>query len=206
MVIPWGMRAIALICIASCFVLRSAAVAEQVSISWQTTDKTVAADAENTTREGMATIPDGEKAHITSHIVHNFGPGSGTTGGNAYGTMTYKFDDGSGFDLRFVGIWNSITLRTAGIFTGGLSELRGDLQPDRLRPQHGCRGAEGAGVGRRADLAAPHHQSPRALPRPVPPRWLTLAGDPHVECLRFPRPGFQSENPRGHRIKIFLIL
>ena len=34
---------------------------------------------------------------------------------------------------------------------------------------HGGRGVEGAGVGRRADLAAPHHPDPRALPRPVRP-------------------------------------
>ena len=34
---------------------------------------------------------------------------------------------------------------------------------------HGRRGDEGAGVGRRADLAAPHHPDPRALPRPVRP-------------------------------------
>ena len=36
-----------------------------------------------------------------------------------------------------------------------LPELRGDRRQGRVRPQHRRRGAEGAGVGRRADLAEP---------------------------------------------------
>lgn len=105
--------------------LRSGALAEQVNISWQTSDKTVANDGESSTREGTATFRSGDKTHITSHIVHSFGPESGTTGGIAYGTMTYKFDGGSGFNLRHVGIWNSLIIRTAGLFTEGRGRFEG---------------------------------------------------------------------------------
>ena len=84
----------------------------------------------------------------------------------------------------------------------------------RVRPQHGRRGAEGAGVGRRADLAAPHHPHPGARARPVRPVGEPLAGDPHLQCLRVQRPEtaacrrFLLVSPkirREHRTKKFLI-
>lgn len=108
-----------------CLTVHSGAFAEHINISWQTTDKTVANDGENSTREGTATFPNGERARIISHILHNFGPGSGTAGGTAYGTMVYKFDDGSGYELRYVAIWNSIIIRTAGLFGEGTGRFKG---------------------------------------------------------------------------------
>ena len=57
-----------------------------------------------------------------------------------------------------------------------------------VRPQHGGRGGEGAGVGRRADVAEPHHPDPRAVPRPVRPPGLALARHPDVKRLCLPRP------------------
>ena len=58
----------------------------------------------------------------------------------------------------------------------------------RVRPQHGRRGAEGAGAGRRAVLAAPHRPRPGAPARPVRPLVEPLDGDPHLQCLRVQRP------------------
>ena len=69
-----------------------------------------------------------------------------------------------------------------------LPELRGDRRQGGVRPEHGRRGDQGAGVGRRADLAEPHHPHPGARARPVRPMGEPLAGDPHQQCLRVPRP------------------
>ena len=57
-----------------------------------------------------------------------------------------------------------------------------------MRPQHGGRGAEGAGVGRRADLAAPDHPDPRAPAPTCSAAWLALAGHPDIQRLRLQRP------------------
>jgi hypothetical protein len=58
----------------------------------------------------------------------------------------------------------------------------------RVRAEHRRRGAEGAGVGRCADLAEPHRADPGARARPVRPVGEPLARHPHVQCLRVPRP------------------
>ena len=55
-----------------------------------------------------------------------------------------------------------------------LPVLRDDRRQGGVRPQHGCRGTEGAGVGWRADLAEPHHPHPGARARPVRPLGETV--------------------------------
>ena len=76
-------------------------------------------------------------------------------------------------------------------------------------------GAEGAGVGRRADLAEPHHPHPGARARPVRPVGEPLARHPHQQCLRVQRPetaasgGCLLLSPkirREHWIKMFYLL
>ena len=57
-----------------------------------------------------------------------------------------------------------------------LPELRGDRRPGRVRPQHGGRGAEGAGAGRRAVLAAPHRPDPRCAEPTCSARGLAAGG------------------------------
>jgi hypothetical protein len=94
------------------------AFGEQISVSWQATDRTTADDGDTATREGTATFANGEKAHIVSKLAH----GSGVSwyfGTYSSVTTVYKFDDGSGFALRSVGIWNSVIIRFAGLFTEG---------------------------------------------------------------------------------------
>ena len=96
-----------------------------------------------------------------------------------------------------------------------LPELRDDRRQGGVRPQHGCRSAEGPGVGRRADLAEPDHQDPRPRARPVRPLGEPLAGDPHrpmptCSAIRSSVPrGFRLPSPKirsEHRIKRLLIL
>ena len=81
-----------------------------------------------------------------------------------------------------------------------LPELRDDRRQGGVRPQHRCRGAEGPGVGRRADLAEPDHQDPRPRARPVRPLGEPLAGDPHQQCLRVPRSAAASRG--GSRFQV----
>ena len=81
-----------------------------------------------------------------------------------------------------------------------LPELRDDRRQGGVRPQHRCRGAEGPGVGRRADLAEPDHQDPRPRARPVRPLGEPLAGDPHLQCLRVPRSAAASRG--GSRFQV----
>ena len=69
-----------------------------------------------------------------------------------------------------------------------LPELRTDRRQGRVRPLHRRRGAEGAGAGRRAVLAAQADPDPRGLHRPVRPPWLALEGHPHQQRLRLQRP------------------
>ena len=87
-----------------------------------------------------------------------------------------------------------------------LPELRGDRRQGRVLPRHGLRGAEGAGVGRRADLAEPHHPRRGAPARSVRPLVEPLDGHPHLQRLRVPGPesrsspavfAAKSENPTG---------
>ena len=96
-----------------------------------------------------------------------------------------------------------------------LPVLRGDRRQGRVRPQHRRRGAEGPGVGRRADLAEPHRPDPGPRARSVRPLGEPLARHPHLQCLRVPRSAaasravFRLPSPkirREHRIKKFLIL
>lgn len=37
----------------------------------------------------------------------------------------YKFDDGSGFTLRSVAIWNALVLRSTGLFSEGIGRFAG---------------------------------------------------------------------------------
>ena len=77
-----------------------------------------------------------------------------------------------------------------------LPELRGDRRQGRVRPQHRGRGAEGAGVGRRADLAEPDHPDPRDLHATCSAAMgEPLAGHPHLQRLRVPRS--ESSGPGG---------
>ena len=96
-----------------------------------------------------------------------------------------------------------------------LPELRGDRRQGGVRPQHRRRGAEGPGVGRRADLAEPDHPDPRPRARSVRPLGEPLAGDPHqsmptCSAIRSSVPrAFQLPSPKirsEHRIKRLLIL
>ena len=84
--------------------------------------------------------------------------------------------------------------------------IRGDRRQGGVRPQHGRRGAEGPGVGWRADLAEPDHQDPRPRARSVRPLGEPLAGDPHQSnayVFRDPQqrpegvPASKSENQIG---------
>jgi hypothetical protein len=96
-----------------------------------------------------------------------------------------------------------------------LSVLRGDRRQGRMRAQHGRRGAEGAGVGRRADLAEPHRPGSRCArltcsaagraagassARPTPTCSATRSRVPRACRLPSPTIG------REHRIKRFLFL
>ena len=65
-----------------------------------------------------------------------------------------------------------------------LPELRDDRRQSGMRAKHGRRGAEGAGMGRGADLGEPDHQDPRPRARPIRLLGEPLAGDPHQQCLR----------------------
>ena len=96
-----------------------------------------------------------------------------------------------------------------------LPRLRGDRRQGRVRAQHGGRGAEGAGVGRRADLAAPHRPDPASACADLfGRRGWPLAGDPDQQRLRVPRSAssvpkasrtFQvRKSEREHRIRRFL--
>jgi hypothetical protein len=118
-------KPLAVVCLAAIGVPNGEAFGEQISVSWQATAKTTADDGNTATREGTATFANGDKALIVSRVAHNFGPGSGTTGGTNSAVTEYKFDDGSGFTLRSVGIFNSIIVRTAGLFTEGHGRFAG---------------------------------------------------------------------------------
>ena len=64
-----------------------------------------------------------------------------------------------------------------------LPELREESRRRQSAPVARVRGAEGSGVGWRADLAEPHHPRPGARARPRP-QGEPLAGNPHLQCLR----------------------
>jgi hypothetical protein len=81
---------------------------------------------------------------------------------------------------------------------------------ERIAEQAGCarstvaeaiKALEWAG----ADLAEPDHPHPRALPGPLGPRWLALAGHPDQQRLRAARSGFQVRptdwNTRSRKFK-----
>jgi hypothetical protein len=125
---------VALACLTTSLIPTGNALAEPTDVSWQTADKVTASDGDIGTREGTATFANGEKAHIVSRVAH--GPNASGMSGTATVDQVYKFDDGSGFSLRFVGIWNSVLLRTAALFTEGSGRFAG------IRG-----GATGAGVG-----------------------------------------------------------
>jgi hypothetical protein len=112
----------AVICLAAIGAPNGEAFGEQISVSWQVTDRTTGDDGNTATREGTATFANGEEARVVSKVVHNFGSG---LGGTASVTTVYKFGDGSGFTLRSVGIWNSIIFRCAGIFGEGAGRFAG---------------------------------------------------------------------------------
>jgi hypothetical protein len=114
----------AVICLAAIGAPNGETFGEQISVSWQVTERTTADDGVTGTREGTATFANGEKAHIVSKRSH--GPGSSFSGGTYCSVTTvYKFDDGSGFTLRSVGIWNSLIVRYAGLFTEGNGRFGG---------------------------------------------------------------------------------
>jgi hypothetical protein len=81
-----------------------------------------------------------------------------------------------------------------------LPVIRVDRREGRLRALHGRRGAEGAGVGGRADLGALNrpHSGPRA--RPVRPLGKPLARHPHVQCLRVLRPAAATRGRAGFQV------
>jgi len=64
-----------------------------------------------------------------------------------------------------------------------LPVLRVDCRQGRVRPQHRRRGPEGAGVGRCADLAEPHHEDPGPRARSIRPLGKPLARHPHQQRL-----------------------
>ena len=69
-----------------------------------------------------------------------------------------------------------------------LPVLRGDRRQGRVLPRHGRGGDQGAGVGRRADLAEPHHPR-RVRQRDLFGRWASRwRVHPHVQRLRVPGP------------------
>ena len=63
------------------------------------------------------------------------------------------------------------------------------------------RGAEGPGVGRRADLAEPHRPDPRPRARSVRPLGQPLARHPHLQCLRVPRSAAASRGRSGFQVR-----
>jgi hypothetical protein len=103
----------------------ASAFGEQIAMSWEMiTDSPTTGDQDSQTREGTATFANGEKAHIVVHTVHPR-TNSFTTDGTAVSVGEYKFDDGSGFTLRFVEIWNALEIRTAGLFSEGTGHFAG---------------------------------------------------------------------------------
>ena len=109
------------------------------------------------------------------------GPGAAGTASQANnkGPITRTF-----LEVLEALLWGFHNARTGCCFPSyeAIADQRG------VRPQHRRRGAEGAGGGRRADLAAPHRPDPRARARPVRPVGEPLAGHPHLQRLRLQRP------------------
>jgi hypothetical protein len=114
---------LALVWLTTSFVSSGDALAEETNVSWQMTDKVTATDGEIATRVGTATFSNGEKAQIVSRVEHT--SSANGMGGTASVDQVYKFDDGSGFTLRFEGIWNSLIIRTAGLFADGSGRFLG---------------------------------------------------------------------------------
>jgi hypothetical protein len=116
---------LAVTCLATIGAPNREALGEQISVSWQTTDHRTAIDGDKVTREGTATFANGETAHIVMNIIHHPVPGGGGMDGSGTTVSVYRFDDGSAFTLRFVGIWNSIIARYTGIFGEGNGRFAG---------------------------------------------------------------------------------
>lgn len=103
----------------------ASALGEQIAISWELiTDSPTVGDQHSQTREGTATFANGEKAHVVVRAIHS-GTNSFTTEGTAVVVGEYKFDDGSGFTLRSVEIWNALEIRIAGLFSEGTGRFAG---------------------------------------------------------------------------------
>jgi len=80
-------------------------------------------EIDKSTREGTATFANGEIAHIVSHAV--YASTNTWTGGTASVVSVYKFDDGSGFTLRWVSIYNVLIHRCTGLFSEGMGRFAG---------------------------------------------------------------------------------
>jgi hypothetical protein len=119
----------------------ASAFGEQIAMSWQTSvppDKQTVVDLDTGTGEGTATFANGEKADFVVRSVH---PRTNAwAGGTAVSDWTYKFDDGSGFTMRSVAIWNTSVLRATGLLsegTGGFAGMTGSATGVGKRPRDG---------------------------------------------------------------------
>jgi cytochrome c len=115
--------------IASGFYLPTSASAfghEQIAMSWQTItlpDRVTVVDPDSATGEGTATFANGEKAQFVLHSVH---PRTNSlAGGTVVSDWAYKFDDGSGFTMREVAIWNGSVFRASALLSEGTGRFAG---------------------------------------------------------------------------------
>ena len=83
----------------------------------------IISEADVVIREGTATFSNGEKAFL--HLEGIAGPKSAWSRGTASVGAIYKFDDGSGFRLRFVTIWDAAKARAVGFLIEGKGRFAG---------------------------------------------------------------------------------
>jgi hypothetical protein len=95
---------------------------EPISMSWGTSTKIIS-EADVVIREGTATFANGEKAFLHQEGIG--GPKSSWSRGTASVDAVYKFDDGSGFSLRFVTIWDAVKARAVGFLIEGKGRFAG---------------------------------------------------------------------------------
>ena len=95
---------------------------EQIAMSWQTIVPPYL-DLDSAPGEGTATFATGEKAQFVIRSVH---PRTNSlAGGTAVSDWAYKFDDGSGFTMRSVEIWNGSVLRASALLSEGTGRFAG---------------------------------------------------------------------------------
>jgi hypothetical protein len=90
------------------------------------------------TGAGTATFANGDKAEFVAHSVHPLT--NSLAGGTAVTDWGYKFDDGSGFKMHSVAIWNTSVLHATGILsegTGRFADMTGSATGVGKPPGYG---------------------------------------------------------------------